>query len=319
LALLQAGATPAVLCGQPNTDADEPVPEGGPLAHDTALGYPVFRSARPARDLPLLTAAWAPSALVVQSGRDVVPLVTAALATGVPAALYFHNVEEASFGGWVRPEAGFLCLANSGFTAARWRALFGLACHVLPPVVNAEACLAGVGSRERVLFVNPVPVKGVELAFALAQACPDIPFTFVPSWTLQSNWAAQVQARAAALPNVQLLDAVEDMRPIYADTKLLLMPSVWEEAFGRTVVEAQINGIPALASDRGALPQVVGQGGLMLSPHAPVAAWVQALRTLYADPGPWAEPARRTGLLHAAQTPLIARQLLSLLAAHGAR
>jgi glycosyltransferase involved in cell wall biosynthesis len=320
MALLQAGGSPAVLCGLPRTDDDQPASEHTPLDHDTSLGYPVFRSADPVRDMPLLATTWDPSVLVVQTAGPIfIELASAALATGKPTALYMHNVEHATMGGWLVPDPNVLVLVNSAFTAERWQALFGLVSHVIPPVVNAQACLAGLGTRERILFVNPVPVKGVELAFALATACPDLPFTFIQSWPLQSQWAAYVRARAAVLPNVELLDAVEDMRPIYANTRLLIMPSVWEEAFGRTVVEAQINGIPALASDRGALPQVVGQAGCILSPHAPISQWVHALRTMYADISPWEGAAKRQGLLHAAQTPLIAAEFLSLLAAHAAR
>ena len=320
VALLQAGANPAVLCGLPDTDDGQPAPEHTPLEHDTTLGYPVFRSARPVRDMSFLAAAWEPTALVVQTGGEgFISLTATALATGKPTAVYMHNVEHSALGGWLAPDPSVLVFVNSAFTAERWHALFGLRGHVIPPVVNAQACLAGLGAHDRVLFVNPVPVKGVELAFALAAACPDIPFTFVQSWTLQSQWASRVAARVAALGNVVLLDAVDDMRQLYADTRLLLMPSVWEEAFGRTVVEAQINGIPALASDRGALPQVVGQAGWVLSPHAPVAQWAQALRTMYADPSPWEAAAKRQGLLHAAQTPLIAAEFLGLLVAHAAR
>ncbi|TAG26372.1 MAG: glycosyltransferase [Burkholderiales bacterium] len=320
LALQQAGASPAVLCGLP-ADADgQPAPVHTPTEHDTSLGYPVFRSADPVRDLPLLAAAWEPTALVVQSGgRGFIDMTAAALTAGKPTAVYLHNVELASAGGWMAASPEVLVLANSAFTAQRWHALLGLHAHVVPPVVNAAACLAGLDAREKVLFVNPAPVKGVHLALALAGACPDIPFTFVHSWPLQSQWASQVAARVAALGNVVLLDAVDDMRPLYAQTRLLLMPSVWEEAFGRTVVEAQINGIPALASDRGALPQVVGAAGLVRSPHAPLADWVLALRTMYADPSPWQAAAKRQGLLHAAQTPLIAAELLGLLAAHASR
>jgi glycosyltransferase involved in cell wall biosynthesis len=320
VALLQAGASPAVLCGLPRTDDDQPAPEHTPLEHDTLLGYPVFRSASPVRDLPLLTAEWEPTALVVQSGGHAfIPLAATALATSKPMAVYLHNVEHSAVCGWLAPDPNVLVFVNSAFTAERWHALFGLRSHVIPPVVNAQACLAGLGTRDRVLFVNPVPVKGVELAFSLAAACPDIPFLFAQSWTLQSQWASYVASRVAALGNVVLLDAVDDMRPLYADTRLLLMPSVWEEAFGRTVVEAQINGIPALASDRGALPQVVGEGGRVLSPHAPQAQWAQVLRTMYADTSPWEGAAKRQGLMHAAQTPLIAAELLGLLAAHAVR
>ena len=42
-----------------------------------------------------------------------------------------------------------------------------------------------------------------------------------------------------------------------------------------------------------ALPENVGDGGLVLDPHAPVADWAAALRRLYHDGEGWGEAARR--------------------------
>ena len=42
----------------------------------------------------------------------------------------------------------------------------------------------------------------------------------------------------------------------FALTRLLLVPSVWAEPFGRVAAEAMINAIPPLVSDRGSLPHV---------------------------------------------------------------
>ncbi|MCY7419763.1 MAG: glycosyltransferase, partial [Chloroflexi bacterium] len=41
-------------------------------------------------------------------------------------------------------------------------------------------------------------------------------------------------------------------------TRILLVPSVWDEPFGRVAAEAMINGIPPIVSDRGSLPGVIG-------------------------------------------------------------
>ncbi len=41
-------------------------------------------------------------------------------------------------------------------------------------------------------------------------------------------------------------------------TRILLVPSVWEEPFGRVAAEAMINGVPPIVGTRGALPDVVG-------------------------------------------------------------
>jgi glycosyltransferase involved in cell wall biosynthesis len=44
----------------------------------------------------------------------------------------------------------------------------------------------------------------------------------------------------------------------FALTRILVVPSVWEEPFGRVAPEAMINGIPPLVSNRGSLPHVIG-------------------------------------------------------------
>ena len=44
----------------------------------------------------------------------------------------------------------------------------------------------------------------------------------------------------------------------FALTRILLVPSVWEEPFGRVAAEAMINAIPPIVSNRGSLPEVVG-------------------------------------------------------------
>jgi glycosyltransferase involved in cell wall biosynthesis len=106
------------------------------------------------------------------------------------------------------------------------------------------------------------------------------------------------------------------MREAYAQAKVLLMPSIWEESFGRTVIEAQLNGLPVLASRRGALPELVGDSGIVLDPHAPIANWARALRQLCAAASEYRHAARQRGMHHAASTPLVVGRLLTELALH---
>lgn len=310
------GAEAAVLCGlhehgQGQSGAGEP-------RADESLGYPTFRCPGPEQALPLVAAAWNASAVVVQSGTALVPMLLASLRSGRPTAVYLHNVESHQLHGTLVPDSSLLYLANSEFTARRWRALSGLQCAVIPPVVDPERYLAD-STGENVLFVNPTPIKGVEIAFSLAAACADLPFLIVESWNLEPTWRRLCHWRALQGGNVQWMEPTDDMRGVYARARVLLIPSVWEESFGRTVVEAQINGLPALASNRGALPGIVGAGGITIDPHAPVADWAAALRRLYADEEGWGEAARKQGAAHAASTPLIVGNLLTLLDAHACR
>jgi glycosyltransferase involved in cell wall biosynthesis len=309
LAIGTAGADAAVLCGLAGSEA---------ARSDEALGYLCMRAASPEQALPLAAAAWDASVVVVQTGRSLTPMVLAGLRTDRATAVYLHNVEVHQLGGMLVPDPALLYLANSQFTAERWRALCGLHCEVIPPVVRAEHYLAAA-SGSKVLFVNPTPIKGVEVMLALAAHCPDLSFLVVESWDLEANWRELCRRRAQALGNVEWLPPADDMRPVYARSRVLLMPSVWEESFGRTAVEAQLNGLPVLASRRGALPQLVGAGGLVLDPHEPVQAWAAALRRLLAEHDAFSTAARSQALGHAAATPVIVARLLSLLAEHAAR
>jgi glycosyltransferase involved in cell wall biosynthesis len=135
-----------------------------------------------------------------------------------------------------------------------------------------------------VTLINPVAVKGVDLALRIAALCPDIPFTFVRGWPLGFREEADLRRRLRPLSNVVLRDRTDDMRSIYRDTRVLLVPSQWEdETWGRVVTEAQFSGIPVVASARGGLPEAVGPGGVILEHDAPAAVWAHAVAELWSD------------------------------------
>ncbi len=315
LAIRAMGAEAAVLCGR--VASEQPGPQAADTSSDESLGYLVLRADAPEQALPMAAAAWGADAIVVQSGTTLAPMLLASLSTGRATAAYLHNVETRQLAGNLAPDPSLLYFANSAFTAQRWRALYGIDCVVVPPVVAPEPYVAG-RTGDQVLFVNPAPIKGVETMFALAEACPELPFLVMESWHLDPAWRAWCRHRAAQLGNIEWQGPTRDMREVFARSRVLLMPSVWEESFGRTALEAQLNGLPVLASDRGHLPALVGAAGTTLAPEAPVAQWAQALRSLY-DPVAselHRQAALRQSFAHVAATPLIVGDMLSRLALH---
>jgi glycosyltransferase involved in cell wall biosynthesis len=59
-------------------------------------------------------------------------------------------------------------------------------------------------------------------------------------------------------PQIMAAPPVPTPADYFALTRLLVVPSVWEEPFGRVAAEAMINAIPPLVSNRGSLPHVIG-------------------------------------------------------------
>lgn len=152
-----------------------------------------------------------------------------------------------------------------------------------------------------VTMINPSGLKGVSVFRELARARPDLPFAAVPLWA-----TAPAELRSLeALPNVALLPAASDVDAILARSRLLLVPSLWSEAFGYVCVDAMLRGIPVLASDVGGLPEaklgvdyllpvepIVDYGGGMDAhqnpvgrvPEQDVRPWLGALDALVSDP-----------------------------------
>src|SRR3984885_15932856 len=63
---------------------------------------------------------------------------------------------------------------------------------------------------------------------------------------------------------IMIAGAVPKPRDIFTNTRVLLVPSVWEEPSGRVVAEALVNGVPPLVSDRGGLAESCNGAGFVL-------------------------------------------------------
>jgi len=249
---------------------------------DVSQGYQVIRLPDPVESLPTVCAAFSPDAIIVQTGVPTVPMLLAALDTGIPALLYLHNIEFRELGGMLLPDPDVMYLANSEFTARRMEVSFGINPAVITPLVMPEIYQMEP-LRQSVLYINPSMIKGAELAFQIAERLPEILFRFTESWRLNSTWRRYCQKRAASLGNIEWSSFTRDPKVLYGDARLLLMPSIWEETYGRSITEAQLSGIPVVSSNRGGLPETVGNGGELLDIHAPVKEWASAVSRLYTD------------------------------------
>lgn len=203
--------------------------------------------------------------------------------------------------------------------AAWYRQQLGLESVPIYPLMPAKRYLCDpVAGQRYVTFVNPQPHKGVyvfaKIAEVLGRTRPDIPLLVVEG-------RATTQRAASVLGGlnhcqVYRMANTTDPREYLQVTRIALVPSVWQESFGRVAAEAMMNGIPAIGSRRGALPEVIGDERLLIdlpdwiTPETrrlpsddEVAAWVNVIVRLWDDEDEYrrvAEQARRRSALWAA-------------------
>ena len=102
-----------------------------------------------------------------------------------------------------------------------------------------------------VTMVNPCVYKGISVFLPLARSLPHVKFAAVPFWgTTAEDCEALMQ-----LPNMTLLKPSPNLDDIFRQTKVLIVPSLWGEAFPQVVGDAMLRGIPVLASSAGGLPE----------------------------------------------------------------
>lgn len=269
--LLERGVRPVVLAGQERTRD----------AVDAAFGYEVVRAKDPLGSIARVVEQYAPDVAIVQPGMQL-ECAQRLIALGVPTLVYVRDVEFGRMSGplFADPLIGYI--ANSSFTAGEVRRTFGLDCEVIPPIVR-RAPYVTESVRTHIVFVNPVPRKGVETVLALARRLPHYKFLIVECWPLGKLEWARLRMRVMRLGNVTWRATTGDMREVYRCARLLLVPSRWHEGWGRVVTEAQISGIPVIASNIGGLPESVGMGGMLIDPDAGLDEWVKAVDLLWND------------------------------------
>jgi hypothetical protein len=270
--MVRAGLEPIVVCAAETSGASRPAgaaPE---------YGYTVLKLPDPFEAMKEMIARLEPASVVVRAPGVAGPAAHWAAASGRRLHIYF----ESQFFGQTFPSPSaapdLRYAANSKFLARLASAYLGAPVATIPPLVE-HARYRCRTTGEAVLFVNPVAVKGAHIAAAVAARLPHRKFVFVRAWPDHpSHPHAHVD-----LPNVEWADNSADMRPHYARARLVLVPSVWEESFGRVVVEAQASGIPAIVSDRGGLPETVGGGGVVVPLAAPIERWCAAVERMFTD------------------------------------
>lgn len=132
-----------------------------------------------------------------------------------------------------------------------------------------------------VLFVGRVRFKkGV---YHLADACADLVERGFP---VQLQIVGDLPGPAERnVPYIRYLGEVgrDDLPRYYREADVLVQPSIIPEGFGLTLLEGMATGNPVVATDMGAMPEVVGDCGIVV-PARDSQALARAIERLIRDP-----------------------------------
>jgi hypothetical protein len=215
----------------------------------------------------------------------------AAAERALPVVYVLHNEEQIRH--WrLRPSDLTGVVLNTRWLEAatlhrhpEWVAVPSVVVH--PPVPVDEYQVDGPAfDRRHVTLVNPCPAKGGELFYRLAEDRPSWPFLAV-----EGAYGQQLRPRPPKHQNVTWQRQTPGMRAVYASTRVLLVPSIYE-SYGRVAAEAMAAGVPVIAHPTPGLCECLGDVGLFADRDRP-ADWLALLDRLTTDRGFYDDVAAR--------------------------
>ena len=225
---------------------------------------------------------------------------------GIAVVCPLHDLDHGDAGPFETADA---VIVPSRFAAAHYRNTLELDCAILPDVIDPDRVRAPSCDRHYLTFVDPSYEKGVyvfaRIADELGRRRPDIPLLVVEGRGTEQTLAdCGLDIRIHG--NVNLMGHTPDPRQFWSVTRLCLVPSLWREDQPPVAIEAMLNGIPVIGSDRGGIPECLGSAGIVLPlperltpftrelPTADeVGPWIEAIIRLWDDAAWYAEHGRR--------------------------
>jgi glycosyltransferase involved in cell wall biosynthesis len=212
---------------------------------------------------------------------DITRMVETCTGKGLPVVLYVHDIESTLPMYEAVKDQLAAVVTNSHYMADKIYSLWSKKCDVVYPVPDwSSADTPPEEDGQFITFFNPSPDKGLGIAHTLVtKRFPKKPFLFVEGFIdPEAHGIALVRSG-----NLVHARRSPDVASIYSMSRTVIIPSQWQEPFGRIALESMYYGIPVIASKTGGLPESVGAGGILIEDYANVDRWVEAIELLEED------------------------------------
>ncbi|MFH1790291.1 MAG: glycosyltransferase family 4 protein [bacterium] len=147
-------------------------------------------------------------------------------------------------------------ISNSKYVSAEIERRFNRPSDVIYPIISVRDLLRvklQEDERKYITCIGQELIKGREIVEKIAAEMTDLQFMIVGRNIL----------KPLKKNNILYFPWKDDVLDIYKKTKLLLIPSICNEAFGRTAVEAISLSIPVIGSNKGGLVEVLDEKNLI--------------------------------------------------------
>jgi len=165
-------------------------------------------------------------------------------------------------------KADFLA-ANSNFIQNITKKWYGLDSVVIYPFFIFDDYRVEKKSPEYITLIRPEIHKGVEIFIKISKRMPKRKFLAVGN--------TDRKRELMRTKNIKYIPWTHNMKEIYMQTKILLVPSIMPESFGRITVEAMCNEIPCIVSNMGALPEDINEAGIIIKNIFDIDSWIEAI------------------------------------------
>jgi glycosyltransferase involved in cell wall biosynthesis len=169
-------------------------------------------------------------------------------------------------------------VVNSKYTATLVQSTFGVSqgvIHICSPGAPAWAVLGrapNLPSDGYILFIGTLEARKnvgtlLDAYRRLIDRRHDLPpLVLAGRATPDANLWLERISRPPLAGRARYLGYVADKERLYAGARLLVVPSL-DEGFGMPVLEAMAAGVPVVAADRGALPELLRDAGVLVDPN----------------------------------------------------
>jgi glycosyltransferase involved in cell wall biosynthesis len=181
---------------------------------------------------------------------------------GIPGAHFFHScpclkrgMDNPFFRRVLRKRTVFVV---SRFLQKKLEKSSRIRAVVWPPIIDLGRFLVKKRPNRphAIGFYSSGAHKGDEIIHQIIQKRTDYPFIVVGR-NYEKGFKKPVS-------NLNWFGDLNDMQAFYGQIRLLVVPSIIEEAFSRVILEAAVNGIPVIANRVGGIPEALGESGVLV-------------------------------------------------------